>query len=229
MVACIMPTYDRESFVPRAVRYFQQQTYENKQLIVVDDGPRAIRDLLPNDDRIHYVRLESRTALGTKRNLACEQTSADIIVHWDDDDWMAPTWTEMQVRALMQSEADVVGLSRLYFYEPARRQAWCYVYPESARPWVAGATLCYRHEFWRRSPFREIDAGEDLRFVWDSSDMKLVPHNHMDLFVACIHDGNTVRKSLNGARWQPCAVDRVESILLQFDAYISAPASAPSR
>jgi hypothetical protein len=52
-----MPTYNRRHFVPRAIEYSLRQDYPNKELIVVDDGHESVSDLVPNSDRIRYIRL----------------------------------------------------------------------------------------------------------------------------------------------------------------------------
>src|SRR5215213_744350 len=98
LVSCIMPTHDRRPFVGRAIEQFLRQDYPRRELIVVDDGADAVRDLVPGlgadpgseTPRIRYLRLESRRTLGGKRNLACREAQGAVIVHWDDDDWMAP-------------------------------------------------------------------------------------------------------------------------------------------
>ena len=95
-----MPTFDRRSFVPQSVRYFLRQDYPAKELVIVDDGPEPVSDLLPADPRIVYHRLEARTVLGAKRNLACELARGSVIVHWDDDDWASPERVSVQVAAL---------------------------------------------------------------------------------------------------------------------------------
>ena len=41
LVSCIMPTANRRQFVPRAIRYFQAQTYPNLQVLIGLDGPDA--------------------------------------------------------------------------------------------------------------------------------------------------------------------------------------------
>ncbi|HEX6463610.1 MAG TPA: glycosyltransferase, partial [Vicinamibacterales bacterium] len=86
LVTCIMPTCDRRAFVPGAVACFLAQDYPNLELIVVDDGSDPVRDILPADHRINYVRPPRRLSVGAKRNLACSQARGEIIVHWDDDD-----------------------------------------------------------------------------------------------------------------------------------------------
>ena len=49
LASCIMPTYNRRQFIPRAVAYFLAQDYPNLELVVVDDGSDPIDDLLPAD------------------------------------------------------------------------------------------------------------------------------------------------------------------------------------
>lgn len=55
----------------------------------IDDGTDVIRDLVPNNDHIRYFRLNEKTTLGAKLNLACEHARGTIIANWDDDDWYA--------------------------------------------------------------------------------------------------------------------------------------------
>lgn len=214
-VTCIMPTSDRPEMVPRAVRHFLRQSYQRRQLVVIDDGKRPVGSLLPTDDRIRYVRLDSKLPLGSKRNLACEATDADVIVHWDDDDWMAPGWIEAQVRSLLDNHADVTGLSQVLFYAPVERRAWRYTYPEHGKPWVHGATLCYTREFWRRNPFLPITVGEDLRFLWNGGQPRIAPHDHSDLFIAYVHAGNTSPKRFISTRWQASPVEVVDRLMLR--------------
>ena len=70
LVSCIMPTHGRRRFVPLAVRYYLRQDYPHLELIVVDDGPDPIADVIPDDPRIRYVRLDRRLSVGAKRNRA---------------------------------------------------------------------------------------------------------------------------------------------------------------
>jgi O-antigen biosynthesis protein len=224
-VACIMPTCDRPELVPRAVRHFQRQSYVRRQLVVVDDGVRPVGPLLPADDRVRYLRIAARTPLGTKRNLACDAVDADVIMHWDDDDWMAPSWIDAQVRALVDADAEVTGLDRLHFYAPVERRAWRYVYPAHGKPWVHGATLCYARSLWLRNPFAPVTVGEDLRFLWHGGVQRLVAHDRADLFVAYVHARNTSPKRFISARWQACPVELVDRLMLKHSDPDPAPGS----
>src|SRR5215510_9707139 len=124
-----MPTCNRSAFVPRAIRYFLDQDYEGKELLIVDDGSENGADLIPDDPLIRYIRLNERLPLGAKRNLACREARGEIIVHWDDDDWMAPWRLSYQINALIEAQAEICGLNRLLFYNSFSDQAWRYSYP----------------------------------------------------------------------------------------------------
>jgi glycosyltransferase involved in cell wall biosynthesis len=208
-----MPTADRRRFVPHAVAQFLQQDSANRELIVLDDGAHSVEDLMPDDPRVRYVRDERRSPIGVKRNRCCELAHGDVIVHWDDDDWAAPRRVSYQVERLVAAGADVCGLDRPLFYDPAEHQAWQYVYPSNAAPWVYGATLCYTKAFWRRNPFPPIGVGEDSRFVWASVNKKVLALDDPTFFVGIIHAGNTSRKQTRGYRWRPYPVPAVRSLM----------------
>src|SRR5689334_12979542 len=118
-ISCIMPTYNRREYIPRAIQYFLRQDYANRELIIVDDGSDPISDLIPPDPSIRYIRLDTRHSIGAKRNMACEAARGEVIAHWDDDDWHAPHRLRYQAEALGNADKALCGLTKLLFYEPA--------------------------------------------------------------------------------------------------------------
>ncbi|WP_319586997.1 glycosyltransferase family A protein [uncultured Desulfobulbus sp.] len=201
LVSCIMPTWNRRRFVPQAIKYFLRQDYAPKELIIIDDGTDPISDLLPMDARIRSVRLEHKVTVGAKRNLACEQARGEIIVHWDDDDWMADWRLSYQVSALLHDQIDICGLNRVAFFDPVAGAAWEYVFPGTIKPWVYGATLCYTRAFWRNNPFPSIDTGEDTRFVWNDPEAKIVALPDNSWLASLVHPGNTSSKRTDEKSW----------------------------
>ncbi|MBC8029001.1 MAG: glycosyltransferase [Pyrinomonadaceae bacterium] len=214
-----MPTRNRRPFVSQSIWYFLRQDYPNKELVVLDDGEDGVADLIPEDERIRYVRVD-RQVLGAKRNLGCELSRGEFIAHWDDDDWMAPHRLSTQVRELLRSKADICGTRELLHYRLEAGEAWLYRYPPADRPWVAGGTLLYRRAAWNRSPFPEIRVGEDSAFVWQHAE-RLSVMADSSFYVALIHAGNTSAKRLSDVRWARESLDEVNKLIgLDRDFYV---------
>lgn len=222
LVSCIMPTFERRAFVPGAIACFLAQDYPHLELVIVDDGTDAVRDLVPDDPRIVYTHSTRRLSVGAKRNLACERARGEFIVHWDDDDWYPATRISRQTAALVDRGADVCGSSEIYFYDRARDRAFLYRYSGGGLPWVAGTTLAYRRDVWLRRPFADVQVGEDAQFVWAAAG-RVADLRDATLCVAAVHAGNVSPKDTAGAYWSPAPVDVVRRMLTSD----SPPAGAP--
>ncbi|MFP2932390.1 glycosyltransferase family 2 protein [Pyxidicoccus sp. 3LG] len=207
-----MPTHARPEFVPRAIANFLAQDIEDIELVILDDGPRPVRGCVPDHPRIRYLHSEQRQSVGVKRNLLCEQARADIIVHWDDDDWYPPGRVRRQVAALSDGAADASGSSTIYFYEPGACRAFQYRYPGRGA-FVTGTTLAYRKSLWARGPFADLQVGEDTRFVSAIPRGRLVDFADPSLCVATIHPGNVSPKHPRGEPWTQVDVGRVHALL----------------
>ena len=118
-----------------------------------------------------------------------------------------------QVAALATSGADVCGLARIFYYDPRTRQAWQYVYPAGAKPWLSGNTLGYTRSLWRRNPFSNVDVAEDNRFLWSPAAKRLVALPDNTFYVALIHANNTSRKRPSGMVWQRRTPDDIHTIM----------------
>ena len=212
LVTCIMPTYNRRSFVPQAIRCFLRQDYPNLELLVVDDGTDSIADCVPEGERLRYLRLDQKMTLGAKRNFACRHSRGRYIVHWDDDDWY-PSWrVRAQVDAL-RNGADLCGSSHVSYYDAATERAWEYRYAAPGAAWVAGNTLAYQKSFWQRHEFPNIQVGEDSRFVWNSASKTIFDLRDPTLCVAMVHSGNTSRKETSGVYWHTIPSEQLRSLL----------------
>lgn len=182
LVSCIMPTANRRRFIPEAIRIFLAQDYPAKELIVLDDGEDSVKDLIPTHREIRYVRLGCRQSIGAKRNLGCTVARGDIIAHWDDDDWYAPWRLSYQVAEIVRG-ADICGLSRMLFFDPLAQRVWEYVYPADGRPWVYGATFCYRKCLWERNPFADVTTCDDTLFIANLAEARFRALPLVDVYV----------------------------------------------
>lgn len=212
-VTCIMPTYNRRRFVPRAVEYFLRQDYGEAELLIVDDGSDPVGDLVPADPRIRYVALPSQLPIGAKRNLACEQARGEIILHWDDDDWHAPHRVRYQVRTLFEGDLTICGLNQVLLYDCRDRAAWLYVYPPAEPFWLYGNSLCYRREFWARNRFAELYQGEDTVFVSHSAGERRAALADNQFHVSIVHGANVSRPRPEPPRWRRFDTEALRRIL----------------
>jgi glycosyltransferase involved in cell wall biosynthesis len=206
-----MPTYNRRHFVPLSLSCFRQQTYPNKELIVVDDGSDAVRDLVEGVPGAHYIRVEHKMHIGAKRNLACEQARGEFIAHWDDDDWYAPERLARQVAPLGAETHDVTGLVNSYVLQMPPGQFWTTTEAVHRRMFVGdihGGTLVYRRSLWTKGiRYPEVDLAEDAMFIRRATDARkrIERLENPGLFVYLRHGRNTWRfesgRFLDPAGW----------------------------
>lgn len=125
-----MVTADRPHLARRAIHCYQQQTYPNKELVVLDNGETPIEDLLavlPADElRYDHVEPGSMGYIGGLRNVSLEMATGQYIVpQWDDDDWYHPERLARQA-AVLDAGHDACMLPATlmhvdhpdYFYRP---------------------------------------------------------------------------------------------------------------
>jgi O-antigen biosynthesis protein len=169
LVSCIMPTFNRRPFLPLALQSFSVQDHPARELIVVDDGTDAVRDVVEGAIGVRYLRLPGRVSIGEKRNIACAAAQGAIIAHWDDDDWYAPSRLRHQITPLLLGQADLTGLENSCLLELPKVRFWGTRAALHARMFtgdVHGGTLVY----WKRLiseglSYPPISLAEDAGFI----------------------------------------------------------------
>ncbi len=99
-VSVVIPTYNRADRVPRAVASVIEQSFEDKEILVVDDGSRdgTRQALEPFLGRIRLLRHESNLGVSAARNTGIRASSAPLVAFLDSDDRWMPAKLETQVR-----------------------------------------------------------------------------------------------------------------------------------
>lgn len=200
LVSCIMPTANRQKYIPFAIDHFLNQDYPNKELIIIDDGIKSVRNLISKHPQIQYFYSKKPIGtIGVKRNYACNKANGEIIVHWDDDDWYDNQWISKHVAAFHSTDADITGLNKIVFFSPSLEKRWVYMDTDTEKPWLAGATLAYKKSFWKEHPFIDLQIGEDYDFVWNSGG-KVFAIDYFEGFTALLHPDNTSVKPVENIR-----------------------------
>ena len=225
LVCAIMLTRDRPAMAARAIESFRRQTYGNRFLVIIDNGtvnPSPFIDLARADDiRLH--RFGQGISMGVLRNAAntsasCETfhnvhnrdrggvrrprlpiavPQADIIVHFDDDDWSYPNRIADQVALLAASGADAVGFREMLFWRTPQKEAWLFT---GATPdYALGTSLCYWRKTWQRRPFLNENQGVEEKWCADLKVTSMSANFECQglqieiepRMIASIHGGNT--------------------------------------
>lgn len=107
-ISVIIPCYNAEQYIADAVRSVTNQTYQDWELIIVDDCssspsmPLILTSLEKQDRRIRVVSTPINSGPSIARNLGIAQAQGQYLAFLDSDDCWYPTKLEQQV-AFMQT------------------------------------------------------------------------------------------------------------------------------
>ena len=121
LVTTVIPVFNRAVEIVEAVESVLKQTYEHKQIIIVDDGStddtaRVTEDLARSYPGTIRVLHKDNAGPGPARQAGIEVATGDFIQYLDSDDILMPRKFELQVKGLMKHpECGVAyGKSRTY-------------------------------------------------------------------------------------------------------------------
>lgn len=176
-VSIVIPVFNGSNFVANAIDSALNQTYENVEVVVVndgsDDGGRTAEICLGYGDRIVYVEQENKGVAGAM-NTAFEHLTGDLFCWLSHDDEHLPQKTQKQIDYLRKFGRDDLMLFGNYFlmddngknwHESQMDQKLLRKKPAIAllRGMVNGCTLMIPTKIIRKHlPFRT-----DLRFTQD--------------------------------------------------------------
>jgi len=181
LVIGVMPTRNRSDMARLAAKRFQEQTYPNKLLMVINSGAGP---LFRESETLREPCIVGADALsiGELRNVGATHAiaaGADVIVHVDDDDWSHPNRIAEQVEILERNPGVLVtGYNSALFWDALGENcrhvpgdcsgfhggdAWLYTHPSAK--YCLGTSLCYRREAWEARQFPDAHHGEDRLWV----------------------------------------------------------------
>lgn len=109
LISTIIPFYNRQNLVMRALQSVYIQTYSTYEIILIDDGStEKIDDLLDevrNNNKIIYKRLEKNSGVSVARNLGIELSKGDYIAFLDSDDEWIKEKLETQLDFMLTNNA----------------------------------------------------------------------------------------------------------------------------
>jgi glycosyltransferase involved in cell wall biosynthesis len=132
-VSVIIPAYNREAFIERAVSSALSQTFPDMEVIVVDDGSsdgtaRKIAALVRSDERVRYLRHEENRGAQAARNSGIREATGAFIAFLDSDNEWLPHKLERQM-ALFANCGERLGVVFAGYREISHDQSdqWEYI------------------------------------------------------------------------------------------------------
>ncbi len=127
LVSVIIPTYNRVHTLPAAVDSVLRQTYDNLEVILVDDGSTDgtesyIKGLA--DNRVRYIKNTGNHGPAAARNLGVMQAQGEYVAFQDSDDEWHPEKLEKQMPLLLSPEEsiDLVYCEYTRYHGDTRRE-----------------------------------------------------------------------------------------------------------
>jgi glycosyltransferase involved in cell wall biosynthesis len=165
LFSIITATYNRAHLLPRAVNSVFNQTYQNFELIIVDDGSTDnTEDVCRSfsDHRIRYHKQTPNRGVLAARNKALDLATGDYVAILDDDDELVPQALETalaEFRRLSSQDTKILWFSNIDF-ERQRQSGRVFTVTEDCLRYED--LLCDRvaGDFWQVVK-RDIIASED--------------------------------------------------------------------
>lgn len=107
-VSIIMPTFSPGPEIETAIRSLLEQTWENLEIIIVDDGsPSEFQSVFSRlkrlDPRIQILHQTGNAGAYVARNAGLTHATGELITTADDDDWSHPDKIALQASALLNN------------------------------------------------------------------------------------------------------------------------------
>ena len=110
-VSVIVPVYNDEQYLADCVDSILRQSYQDIELILVDDGstddsPQICENYRERDARVRVLH-KVNGGVGSSRNAGLAMATGDYILFVDNDDWLVDDHIEQLYRHLTENDADI--------------------------------------------------------------------------------------------------------------------------
>ncbi|EGS36618.1 glycosyltransferase, group 2 family protein [Limosilactobacillus oris F0423] len=118
-VSVIVPVYNDEKYLADCVDSILHQSYQNLELILIDDGStdnsaQICEDYRERDDRVRVLH-KVNGGVGSSRNAGLAMATGDYILFVDNDDWLADDHIKKLYQHLKASGADIAAANYTEF------------------------------------------------------------------------------------------------------------------
>ncbi len=113
LVSIITPTFNSDEFISEAIESVQRQTYENWEMLIVDDASsdgtcKIVDEFAKNDERIKLMKQLENGGAAVARNVAISEANGRFIAFLDSDDIWQDEKLERQLALFKKTNAPLI-------------------------------------------------------------------------------------------------------------------------
>ncbi len=122
LISVIVPIYNVEKYLRKCIDSILLQTYDELEIILVDDGSTDESGLICDeyeckDERVRVIH-KNNGGLSDARNIGLDECRGDFISFIDSDDFVSPFFIETLYKGFIEKEVDITLLTeRVCFWD----------------------------------------------------------------------------------------------------------------
>lgn len=120
LVSVVVPVYNVEQYLNRCIESLINQTYENIEILLIDDGsaddsPQICDEWTIKDSRIKVYHKENG-GVSSARNIGLKKCHADYVLFVDPDDYVANNFVEVLLDSIVNNNCDMAIINFIEKY-----------------------------------------------------------------------------------------------------------------
>ena len=108
MVSCLLPAGNNFGGIARSILCYQEQSWPNKQLVVINYGDEDLAPLLDEipSDELRYIhhQQDGVFSMATALNRGLDHADGSYVAYWSETDWYHPERIRCQLEAMNSGE-----------------------------------------------------------------------------------------------------------------------------
>lgn len=177
MVSIIVPVYNTEKYIRRCLNSIIGQTYQDLEIILVDDGStdssgRICDEYAANDTRIKVIH-QQNMGLSHSRLKAISMARGNYIQFVDSDDWIEPDMVSKLLDKALADRSDIVWCNLMIHkhdslvynisFNPNPSDMLSAIYEDKVPAWLVNKL--YHKEILQRLEAPAVDMMEDMFYI----------------------------------------------------------------
>ena len=132
-ISVIVPVYKVEQYLPRCLDSILAQSYDNLEIICVNDGSpdnslAILEQYAARDSRIRVISRENG-GLSAARNTGLDAATGELLMFVDSDDFLKPHMAEAMLHSLEEHKADLVNCQFVRYHSEGDTRSRGYSHP----------------------------------------------------------------------------------------------------